>query len=101
MKTLHLGPEELLVAAKVAVRQGATAEEVAASIDAAERAVREAEPTAQVIYLEPDIYRADYVAGRAAGAAAARGALSPSPLLVQTGCRRGCVEDSAFGLNAF
>ncbi|QNN53615.1 cation diffusion facilitator family transporter [Nocardioides mesophilus] len=56
MKTLHLGPEELLVAAKVAVPQGATAEAVAGGIDAAERAIRAAEPAAQVIYLEPDIY---------------------------------------------
>lgn len=61
MKTLHLGPEELLVAAKVAVAPGATAEEVAEAIDAAERAAREAEPTASAIYLEPDIYRADHV----------------------------------------
>jgi len=61
LKTLHLGPEELLVAAKVAVRRGVTAEEVAGAIDAAERAVRAAEPIARVIYIEPDIYRADYV----------------------------------------
>jgi len=61
MKTLHLGPEELLVAAKIGVPAGATAAEVAAAIDAAEAAVRTAEPTAQVIYLEPDIFRADYV----------------------------------------
>jgi cation diffusion facilitator family transporter len=60
LKTLHLGPEELLVAAKVSVREGATAEDVAASIDTAERAVREAEPLAQVIYIEPDIFRPDY-----------------------------------------
>jgi cation diffusion facilitator family transporter len=56
LKTLHLGPEELLVATKVGVRRDATAADVAASIDAAERAIREAEPTAQVIYIEPDIY---------------------------------------------
>jgi cation diffusion facilitator family transporter len=61
MKTLHLGPEELLVAAKVAVPRGASAETVAAAIDAAERNVRAAEATAQVIYLEPDIFRADHV----------------------------------------
>jgi len=61
MKTLHLGPEELLVAAKVGVAPTSGAHEIAAAIDAAERAIREAEPTAQVIYLEPDIYRADYV----------------------------------------
>jgi cation diffusion facilitator family transporter len=61
MKTLHLGPEELLVAAKVGVNATAGAAEIAAAIDAAEEAIREAEPTAQQIYLEPDIYRADYV----------------------------------------
>ena len=60
MKTLHLGPEELLVAAKVSVAEGASAAEVAGSIDEAERAIRAAEPTAQVIFLEPDIYRVDH-----------------------------------------
>jgi cation diffusion facilitator family transporter len=62
LKTLHIGPEELLVAAKVGVRGGTTADQVAEAIDAAEVAVRAAEPLAQVIYIEPDIYRADYVA---------------------------------------
>ena len=61
MKTLHLGPEELLVAAKIGVPAGASSGEVAEAIDHAEVAIRAAEPTAQVIYLEPDIYRADYV----------------------------------------
>ncbi len=56
MRTLHLGPEELLVAVKVAVPRTATAEAVAGTIDAAERAIRAAEPTARVIYIEPDIY---------------------------------------------
>lgn len=56
MKTLHLGPEELLVAVKVAVSRTANAADVARSIDAAERAMREVEPTAQVIYVEPDIF---------------------------------------------
>jgi cation diffusion facilitator family transporter len=57
LKTLHLGPEELLVAAKVAVPGTATATDIAGAIDAAEAAVRSAEPTAKVIYLEPDIWR--------------------------------------------
>ena len=57
LKTLHLGPEELLVAAKIAVPAAATAADIAAAIDAAEAAVRTAEPTARVIYLEPDIWR--------------------------------------------
>jgi cation diffusion facilitator family transporter len=56
MRTLHLGPEELLVAAKVAVRHDDTAAEVARAIDAAEERIRAAVPIARVIYLEPDIY---------------------------------------------
>ncbi len=61
LKTLHLGPEELLVAAKIAVARGVTADQIASAIDAAERAVRDVEPLASVIYLEPDIYRDDYI----------------------------------------
>ncbi len=56
MKTLHLGPDELLVAAKIAVVPTDSAAEVAADIDAAEARVRAAAPVARVIYLEPDIY---------------------------------------------
>ncbi|MEU6681460.1 cation transporter [Streptomyces sp. NPDC046853] len=56
MRTLHLGPEELLVAAKVAVQHDDTAAEVAAAINAAEERIRTAVPIARVIYLEPDIY---------------------------------------------
>ncbi|NUR08339.1 MAG: cation diffusion facilitator family transporter [Nocardioidaceae bacterium] len=61
MRTMHLGPEELLVGVKIGVPQSADAAAVAASIDAAERAMREAEPTARVIYVEPDIYREGHV----------------------------------------
>ncbi|MCX5391048.1 cation diffusion facilitator family transporter [Streptomyces sp. NBC_00094] len=56
MRTLHLGPEELLVAAKVAVRHDDTATEVANAINAAEERIRAAVPIARVIYLEPDVY---------------------------------------------
>jgi len=56
MRTMHLGPEELLVAVKIAVARTARAADVATTIDAAERAMREAEPTASVIYVEPDIF---------------------------------------------
>ncbi|GGZ17226.1 cation diffusion facilitator family transporter [Streptomyces poonensis] len=56
MRTLHLGPEELLIAAKIAVKHDDTAAEVASAIDAAEARIREAVPIARVIYLEPDIY---------------------------------------------
>ncbi|MBH1932717.1 cation diffusion facilitator family transporter [Streptomyces sp. AV19] len=56
MRTLHLGPEELLVAAKIAVPHDETAAQVARAIDAAESRIREAVPIARVIYLEPDVY---------------------------------------------
>ena len=54
-RTLHLGPEEVLVAAKLAMPPDSTLAEVAAAIDAAEARVRAAEPSARVIYLEPDL----------------------------------------------
>ncbi|RVX47458.1 cation diffusion facilitator family transporter [Nonomuraea polychroma] len=57
MRTLHLGPEELLVGAKIAVSHDETASEVARGIDEAERRIREAVPIARVIYLEPDLDR--------------------------------------------
>lgn len=57
LRTLHLGPEELLVAAKIAVGRTATLDKVATAIDEAERRVRAVEPMARVIYLEPDIDR--------------------------------------------
>jgi cation diffusion facilitator family transporter len=58
LRTLHLGPEELLVAAKIAVAHDDTAASVARAIDAAEVRVRSAVPMARVIYLEPDLRRA-------------------------------------------
>jgi cation diffusion facilitator family transporter len=57
MRTMHLGPEELLVAAKIAVQPSDRADDVAAAIDEAERRVRAEVPIARVIYLEPDIRR--------------------------------------------
>lgn len=58
MKTLYLGPDELMLGAKVAVDGSASAAEIATVIDAAEILVRTAVPAVRVIYLEPDILRA-------------------------------------------
>lgn len=55
LKTLYLGPEELLVAAKIAQPPRRSLDEVAASIDAIEARIRLAVPAAGVIYLEPDV----------------------------------------------
>jgi hypothetical protein len=55
---MHLGPDELLVAAKIAVTPTVNAAEIAQAIDAAEVRIRVAVPIARVIYLEPDIFSA-------------------------------------------
>ncbi|WP_336085896.1 cation diffusion facilitator family transporter [Nocardia sp. SSK8] len=57
LKSEYLGPEEMLVAAKVAIAPGLDIAGVAEAIDAAEMRVRTAVPTARLIYLEPDLYR--------------------------------------------
>jgi cation diffusion facilitator family transporter len=56
MKTLYLGPDELLVAAKVAFGSKKKLADVATAIDALEVRVRAAVPIARVIYIEPDVY---------------------------------------------
>jgi len=58
LQTQYLGPEELLVAAKIALTSGISVEEVARAIDEAEGRVRAAVPDARIIYLEPDLERA-------------------------------------------
>ena len=59
LRTLHVGPDELLVAAKIAIAHSATGIEVAQDIDAAEAALRAAIPSAKYVFLEPDIERSD------------------------------------------
>jgi cation diffusion facilitator family transporter len=68
MKTLHLGPEELLVAAKIAVPASENAAEVAQHINETEARIREAVPIARVIYIEPDIYSPQAAAATSADA---------------------------------
>ena len=57
IRTQYLGPEELLVAAKIALQPCTTVEDVARGIDAAEQRVRTSVPEARLIYLEPDLDR--------------------------------------------
>lgn len=56
MRTLYLGPDELLVGAKLAVASEQTMLEVSAAIDTIERRIRDAVPVARVIYIEPDVW---------------------------------------------
>jgi cation diffusion facilitator family transporter len=57
VRTEHLGPDELLVGAKVELDHALAMPDVARAIDEAEAAVRAVVPSATVIYLEPDVYR--------------------------------------------
>jgi cation diffusion facilitator family transporter len=57
IRTQYIGPEELLVAAKIAMTPRMSLEAVAEAIDHAEVRVREAVPDARMIYLEPDLDR--------------------------------------------
>ena len=66
-RTMHLGPDEVLVAAKVSMAPDSSLADIATAINAAEARVRNAEPAARVIYLEPDVYRPER-ADRASGA---------------------------------
>ncbi|QFU86319.1 cation diffusion facilitator family transporter [Amycolatopsis sp. YIM 10] len=57
IRTQYIGPDELLVAAKLAMRPGLETAEVAQAIDDAEHRVRAKVPAARLIYLEPDLDR--------------------------------------------
>ncbi len=56
MKTLYLGPDELMVGAKISLAAATTMAEVSVIINLAERRVRGAVPAARVIYIEPDVW---------------------------------------------
>jgi len=59
LRTEHLGPEDLIVAAKIALPPGMSMARVAETIDAAEERVRRAVPIAHMIFLEPDLLRTE------------------------------------------
>ncbi|MFD0491110.1 cation diffusion facilitator family transporter [Saccharopolyspora spinosporotrichia] len=58
IRTQYIGPDELLIAAKIGLAPSLTVAEVAAEIDAAEARVRAKVPAARLMYLEPDLERA-------------------------------------------
>jgi cation diffusion facilitator family transporter len=59
LRTQHVGPDEILVAAKVAFPANLTMRRLAVAIDEAEQRVRSAVPTARWIFLEPDLDRGE------------------------------------------
>ncbi|MEY3561830.1 MAG: hypothetical protein RL068_982 [Actinomycetota bacterium] len=60
-KTLYVGPEELMVAAKIAIQANESGEQIAKIIDATEAEIRNKVPAAKLIYIEPDILRSTSV----------------------------------------
>jgi divalent metal cation (Fe/Co/Zn/Cd) transporter len=74
MRTLHTGPDELLVGVKVGIDPACTAADLALLIDAAEERIRAELPTARWIYIEPDIERAPAPPGRTPSTGAPPGA---------------------------
>jgi cation diffusion facilitator family transporter len=57
LRTMHLGPDEVLVAAKIEYDHALTVAELAKAIDRSEAQLRAAVPTATTVYIEPDIRR--------------------------------------------
>ncbi len=57
LRTQHLGPDEIIVAAKLEFDHELSMSDLAQRIDALEVEIRAAEPRATLIFIEPDIYR--------------------------------------------
>src|SRR5690606_8597971 len=79
LRTLHLGPDDILVAAKVEPTDG-TVDDFAATVDQLEREIRTVLPGARRIYIEPDEF---------SPAAAAAGVDDPSPAAATEGFTHG------------
>ena len=60
IRTEHIGPDEILVGAKIEYSSSMSADQLVAAINATEEAIRVAVPAATVIYLEPDLQRTDH-----------------------------------------
>ena len=58
LRTMHLGPDEILVAAKVAARSTVDSASLSRQINEAEQRIRAAVPSSRVIYIEPDLFQA-------------------------------------------
>ncbi len=64
LRTMHLGPDEILVAAKIELAAATSAADVAAAVNGAEDRIRAAVPVRTTIYLEPDLRQSPGVPAR-------------------------------------
>jgi cation diffusion facilitator family transporter len=60
MRTMHLGPDELFVGAKVELDSKLTFDQVARTINMIEARIRKQLPTVAIVYLEPDTHSAEH-----------------------------------------
>jgi hypothetical protein len=60
IRTEHIGPDEILVGAKIEYSSTLSADRLVDAINTTEDAIRAAVPAATVIYLEPDVLRPDH-----------------------------------------
>jgi divalent metal cation (Fe/Co/Zn/Cd) transporter len=63
MRTQHLGPDEILVTAKVEYSSSMSFDDVVEAINTTEDGIRAAVPEATIIYIEPDLHRDDHPDG--------------------------------------
>ena len=56
LRTEYLGPETLLIAAKIEFKDNFSSSGISDAVDAVEERIRSVEPLAKIIYLEPDTY---------------------------------------------
>ncbi len=64
LRTMHLGPDEILVAAKIELSAAGSAADVAAAVNGAEERIRASVPVRTTIYLEPDLRQSPGVPAR-------------------------------------
>jgi cation diffusion facilitator family transporter len=79
LRTVHISPDSILVAAKIAVRETDSAAQIASGINTAEGRVRAAVPIATTIYLEPDLYHPDLADRTDPSIRAVQRSYSPTP----------------------
>ncbi len=84
LKTLYLGPDELMVGAKITFPAATTLAVLAARINAVEARIRAAVPIARVIYLEPDVLIPDAGPATASSARTRKGPSTTPTFLAPT-----------------
>jgi cation diffusion facilitator family transporter len=100
MRTQHIGPEELLVGAKIELIPDLSVAEAAEAVNRIESSVRRAVPTARIMYLEPDIFRTAVPSAEDAPAHMGTPSGVPSAATTATGSTAGAAATGSPGAAA-